>query len=57
MSKIPLKLTGISLWYFLCNTQGIYDCDCADQAEAWRLFLEKNKLVTQKDNEPESLSY
>lgn len=39
-----------------CSTEGLYSCDCTDQANAWMRFLEKMKLV-KKDSEPQSMSY
>ena len=32
-----------------CSSQGIYRCDCTEQAQAWMQFLEDKKLI-QKDN-------
>jgi hypothetical protein len=40
----------------LCSSQGIYSCDCTDQAKAWMHFLEERKLVSPDKTEPASIS-
>jgi hypothetical protein len=40
----------------LCNSQGMYACDCEDRAKAWMNFLEKQKLVVPDKSEPPSIS-
>ncbi len=39
-----------------CSSQGIYGCDCTDQAEAWMQFLEGKKLIDKDKPEPASIS-
>lgn len=40
----------------LCSSQGMYSCDCTDQAKAWMHYLVENKLVFPNKAEPVSIS-
>jgi len=41
----------------LCNSMGIYGCDCTDRAKYWMRFLVDKGLVTPDSNEPVSISH
>lgn len=40
----------------LCSSQGIYSCDCTDQAKAWMHYLVENNLTSPNKAEPVSIS-
>lgn len=38
----------------LCNSEGIYSCDCSERADVWMNYLRKNKLLKLPHEEPVS---